>query len=272
MHVLELYTDDRLQARQTRSSKMLRTVFGHQGNPAGQRGGPRSKSSVPTSPSYNPITRSLVDEVIDADAHAQLEARRQQPDVVVHVLAILRRIPLPMLYRATGWQTDEDGRAASGARLGRFLHRDGAAARKCLWHAATIFMELRSVRHFACYDAFSLCVAVCYIWSYAHLGPKTRHPAPQPGDTDPSRPQRATLRLDGLSKRRDVERWIVSGGDTDIHITGIGLLSGSNSRFLLLTEAIRILTNQPAWSGFCRGLARAFLQLRRGELPNLGKE
>ena len=272
MHVLELYVDDRLQARQARSSKILRTVFGHQRTPAVQRGDLSSKSTVPTSPSYSPATKPLVDEVIDADAYAQIETRRQQQDMVVHVLAILRRIPLTTLYRATGWQTDEDGKAASGLRLGRFLHRDDTAARKCLWHAATIFMELRNVRHFACYDAFSLCVAVCYIWSYAHLGPEARRPASQSVDANPSLPQRATLRLDGLPRRRDVERWIMTGGDTDIHVTGIGLLSGSNSRFLLLTEAIRILTNQPAWSGFCRGLAMTFVQLRRGELPNHDKE
>lgn len=68
-----------------------------------------------------------------------------------------------------GWQTSETGMEQSKVRLRTFLQRNGVVARKCLWHAASIFAMLRNVRHFACYDAQTLCFAVNYIWAYERL-------------------------------------------------------------------------------------------------------
>ncbi|SPQ22636.1 b6b2e5fa-6476-445c-adbd-fbbda463b2a1 [Thermothielavioides terrestris] len=279
IRVLELYVDDRLRSRQSRSSRMLRSIFSNPGEPDDERAGPLPPSSVPLSPRDSPDERSFVDETIDTEAYTHLGSRHPTTDLVVHVLAILRLVPLATLYRATGWQTDQAGMARAKAHMGRFFHRDRAGARKCLWHAAVIFSELRNARRFACYDALNLCVSVCYIWLYAHLAPgpprdRDRDRSQQPEGASPSAPQQrgTVIGLDKLAERRDVEKWIASGAEAEIYITGVGRLRGPNSQAILLGDATKTLMNQAAWRPLCRGLARAFTQLKRGELPDLGPE
>lgn len=271
MHVLELHVDDRLRSRQTHSSRIMRSMFGNKTNATGQYDRHVPRPSMPAEPATCPDNSSSVDEAIDTEAYAQLGSRLQ-PDLVVHVLAILRCVPLVMLYQSTGWQTHKLGMARSQTHLGQFIYQNSIAARKCLWHAAIIFTELRNVRHFACYDALNLCVAVCYIWSYTHLSPEARHQEQPSRGRNPTRPQCPIVRVDKLVRKLDVEEWIRSREVTETHITGVGSLKGSNSCLILLNDAMKTLMNQRAWSGLCRALARSFAQLRNGGTPDMDSD
>ena len=79
-------------------------------------------------------------------------------DPIVHVIAILREIPLRLIYASLGWQ-------ASGAEMQRFremlkgyLQRNQSTARTCLWHAAQIYSSSRDLRYPVHY--FSLCFTI----------------------------------------------------------------------------------------------------------------
>lgn len=225
------------------------------------------RSSFPSTPGRPTNEAHILDELLDAESYAQL-SDRQARDFLVHVLAILRHVPLVTLYRATGWETDEAGMAKAKAHVIGFFRHNRTAALKCLWHAAIVFTDLSHVRLFACYDALNLCVAVCYIWCFIEFDRGAR----KIRQTNGARHDSAVVRLDTLATKAALEQWIRSGGLAEIHITGVGLLSGSNSRLLLLSDAIKTLTRQPAWSGLCQGLASAFEKLKSGKMPRLEPE
>lgn len=158
--------------------------------------------------------------------------------------------------------------AKAKVHLLNFFRHNRTTALKCLWHAAIIFTDLSHVHFFACYDAFNLCVAVCYIWSFIDFD----RDVPGMRRTNGARHDSPVVRLDTLATKAAVEQWTRSGGIAEIHITGIGLLSGANSRLRLLNDAIKTLTRQPAWSGLCQSLASTFVKLKSGEMPRLEPE
>lgn len=205
---------------------------------------------------------AFLDQVIDAQAYSQLVSRYER-DLLVHVLAILRHVSLARLYQATGWQTNEAEMESSRTYLRQFLEQDKKAARRCLWHAAIVLTELRNAQHFACYDTLNMCVAVCFLWSFARLGPQTQ---------DMTGQQKPAVRVDNLAHQGLISKWISEGDDADVYITGVGLLQGPESANILLSDAIKILSNQTTWSRLCHGLARAFTQLRNDEMINLDSE
>lgn len=249
---LELYVQDRLQSDLLRSSKALQSMFAKKDMYSrGISGSPEASLEKP----------AFLDQVIDEQAYSQLGSRHER-DLLVHVLAILGHVSLAMLYQATGWQTNEIEMESSRTYLRKFLKRDKKAARRCLWHAAIVLTELRNAQQFACYDTLNMCVAVCFLWSFARLGPQTQ---------DMTGQQKTAVRVDKLS-RQELIKWISEGDDADIYITGVGLLQGPDSANILLSDAIKTLSSQLTWSRLCHGLARAFTQLRNDEMINLDSE
>ncbi|KAI0156034.1 hypothetical protein BJ166DRAFT_531989 [Pestalotiopsis sp. NC0098] len=250
---LEMYVQDRLQSDLLRSSKALQSMFTKQDmHSRGTLGSPEVSLEKP----------AFLDQVIDAQAYSQLVSRYER-DLLVHVLAILRHVSLARLYQATGWQTNEAEMESSRTYLRQFLEQDKKAARRCLWHAAIVLTELRNAQHFACYDTLNMCVAVCFLWSFARLGPQTQ---------DMTGQQKPAVRVDNLAHQGLISKWISEGDDADVYITGVGLLQGPESANILLSDAIKILSNQTTWSRLCHGLARAFTQLRNDEMINLDSE
>lgn len=185
-------------------------------------------------------------------------------ETIFHVLAILRLVPLETLHSATGWQTTKEQMAKSKARFKDFYIHNRAKARKALWHAACIFRSTRSCRRLACYDALSLTVSMGYVYCYSEvhvlLSQTSRTSAS--AESPPS-----IVRLDQLHERPAVERWIETGADSIVHLTGVGLLDGSDHCMRFLRDLERTLLSQIAWRGFCRAFAGTFAQLRRGETP-----
>lgn len=214
---------------------------------------------------------AFLDQVIDEQAYSQLGSRYER-DLLVHVLAILRHVPLARLYQATGWQTNEGEMESSRTYLSQFLGQDKKAARRCLWHAAIVLTELRNTQSFACYDTLNMCVAICFLWSFARLGPQTQNHAQIIPRANMTGQLRTTVRVDRLVQQESISQWISAGDDAEVYLTGTGLLRGPDSVNILLSDAIKILSNQPTWSRLCHGLARAFTQLRNDEMINLDSE
>lgn len=75
------------------------------------------------------------------------------------------------------------------------------------------------------------------------------------------------IRLDLLKERSGVELWIQTGEDAQVHITGVGVLNGSDSTLRLLADGRKTLLSQTAWQGICRGIAQCFLQVMQGGRP-----
>jgi hypothetical protein len=270
MHVLELHVDEILQDYHSRSSRFLRLVFAN--GATSEHGSYITGSSIPASP------RNLHDDVfsvegaIDTGVYAQLGGW-DAPDLLVHVLAILRCVPLATLYHSAGWQTDVAGTIRAKDQLRAFFRNKTTSARKCLWHAAIVYTELRKGRQFACYDSLNIWVAVCYIGSYATLGPEKPTQAPsvhRPNNR--TSVQNRAIRLDKLTKRNEVEKWFNSGAEGEVHITGVGLLRGANSHTILLNDVSKILMKQVSWPGLCQALARAFIKITQGGVPDADPE
>ncbi|QKD55425.2 uncharacterized protein FOBCDRAFT_184286 [Fusarium oxysporum Fo47] len=181
-------------------------------------------------------------------------------DTILHVIAILRLIPLETLHSATGWETNKEQMFKSKMHLNDFFKNSGVKARKGLWHATCIFKTTRSSRRLACYDALSLTVAMDYIYCYSETCASLSQTSTRPLIT----------RLDQLQGRDAIGRWIEHGGDNVVHLTGVGILDGSDHCVRFLRDLERTLVSQIAWRGFCRAFASSFAQLRRGETPTKG--
>ncbi|KAH7200495.1 hypothetical protein DER44DRAFT_813855 [Fusarium oxysporum] len=199
----------------------------------------------------------LLDTTIDQLTLKSLLGPGECTDTLLHVIAILRLIPLETLHSATGWETNKEQMMKSKLYLNDFFKNSGLKARKGLWHATCIFKTTRSSRRLACYDALSLTVAMGYIYCYSETRALLVPSATRPMIT----------RLDQLQDRKAIERWIENGGDDVVHLTGVGILDGSDHCVRFLRDLERTLVSQIAWRGFCRAFASSFAQLRRGETP-----
>lgn len=185
---------------------------------------------------------------------SNIESSRQDP--IVHVIAILREIPLRMIYASVGWQASGAEMQRCREKLKRYLQRNQSTARTCLWHAAQIYSSSRSIRYPAYYSSLSFAIAVSYIFLYDQIVPC---PAPQ-GDL---------LRLDKVVEKPDMDAWTSGVQDPRAHITGIGILDSAESSRRLLVDAEKALRSQRPWRSMARVLADCFAQMGRGEKPSI---
>ncbi|RGP79356.1 hypothetical protein FLONG3_2511 [Fusarium longipes] len=254
--LLEFYLDDRDMSRQLLSSKRLRSSFtpllGQEASTDAQDA--LNRLDIRTN---NHHLIAIIDQLTLTNA-------RTSGDTLVHFIAILTLLPIPLetLHFATGWRADQEQMSKAKRRLREFFQNDGSKARKGLWHAARIFKITRNSRRLMCYDALSLATAMGYIYSYSEARSSISQSA-QPSHllTRPS-----IVRLDQLEETSDVEQWIKSDTENIVHLTGVGLLDGSDDCIRLLLDIEKTLNAQIAWRGFCRMLATCFSQVRKGEL------
>jgi hypothetical protein len=217
-----------------------------------------------THKSENTLLGTSIDRLSFPPRHNIPSSGGGRSETIFHVLAILRLVPLETLHSATGWQTNEEQMAKSKAQFKDFYMHNGAKARKGLWHAACIFRSTRSCRRLACYDALSLTASMGYVYCYSEARSLLSQ---TPGTSASGESPPSIVRLDQLHERSTVERWIETGADCIVHLTGVGLLDGSDDCVRFLQDLERTLLSQIAWRGFCRAFAGTFAQLRRGETP-----
>ncbi|KAI1044992.1 hypothetical protein LB505_012429 [Fusarium chuoi] len=255
--LLELYTDNMNSYRQMRSSQLLQSSFALYLNSPATNDTQYALNSSLQRPDTVRSGSALLDTTIEQLTLNNKSDHGACTDTILHVIAILKMIPLETLHSATGWETNKEQTMKSKMHLKDFFKNDSVKTRKGLWHATCIFKTTRSSRRLACYDALSLTVAMGYIYCYsetcASLAPASTRPV--------------ITRLDQLQDRDAIEEWIANGGDNVVHLTGVGLLDGSDHCVRFLRDLERTLVSQIAWRGFCRAFASSFAQLRRGETP-----
>ncbi|EYB24232.1 hypothetical protein FG05_10654 [Fusarium graminearum] len=255
--LIELYLDERDISHQLLTSKILRSSFASYFD---------SESSTDTQKAFEKFdTRSLnphLDGIIDQLTFANSGTGG---DTIFHCISILRLIPIPLetLHFATGWQANKQQMLESKMRLKDFFQNNSSKARKALWHAVCIFKTTRNSQRLMCYDAFSLISAMGYIYSYSEA--RSSISDASPGSQTSTRPP--IVRLDQLNEKSDVERWIDNDSESLVHLTGVGLLDGSDHCVRFLRDIEKTFSSQIAWRGFCRILATCLSQLRRGEMP-----
>lgn len=265
---LEFFVDEKNLARQVRCSQATRaSVASSLGLPS--HGAHQTLAwQAPVDLDEQEAERGLLDtafntQVLQKLNDVLLEAGTGQTDTLLHVLVILRHVPLMTLHWATGWQTTKEQKLQSKSNLRDFFHQHGSRARSCLLHACLIFRMTRVSQRGACYDVFSRMVAVCYIYCYIELCTAKSNAASS------SQPQQrpSIVRLDQVGDKASIEQWIENGGDSVVHLTGVGLLNGTDACARFLRDVEKSLLSQVAWKGLCRGFAACFAQLRHGENP-----
>jgi hypothetical protein len=255
--LLELYIDDRNYYRQRRNSQLLQSSLASYLKSSANRDVQQAPNLSPPRPDLRGSEFAPLDTTIDELTLKNISNPGHCRDTIFHVIAILRLIPLETLHSATGWETNKEQMKKSKMHLNDFFNNNGVKARKGLWHATCIFKITRNSRRLACYDTLSLTVAMGYIYCYSEI--RTSF------SSTPARP--VITRLDQLQDREAIERWIENGGGNVVHLTGVGLVDGSDHCVRFLRDLERTLVAQIAWRGFCRALAGSFAQLRRGETP-----
>lgn len=186
-------------------------------------------------------------------------------DLTIHVISMLRHASFWCLVSIGGWQASESEAERATAQMKAWIQTEPALSRKCLWHSAMVFGNLRLKRHFACYDPLSLCISVLYIQLYDHFTARTaRHDIVSVSDASHHGPP---LRLDRLKNYQALDLWIKHGGSARIHITGVGFLHTRETPTKIWTEYRKILMASSAWWGICRGLAWAAGRMMEGERP-----
>jgi hypothetical protein len=274
--MLELFLNEKRTSRQQRSSQLLKSnSASYFGFPPRATQGPDPPAIVEP-PAFNTDNDPSIDIPLDMLAFDSFQNQSSAPpghdETLFHVLSILRRTPLEILHQATGWQATKEEKLASRAKLKGFFQWSRLDARRCLWHATRIFDSTSRSRLLACYDVFSLTVAMGYIHCYCELH-LARHTAAshQLGQTH-TRQQRRIARLDNLRDRSSVKAWIADRHEDEIiHLSSVGLLEGFDRSVRFLRAIERTLTEQIAWRGFSRAFASSFAQLRRGETPSIPK-
>ncbi|KAF4499299.1 hypothetical protein FAGAP_4504 [Fusarium agapanthi] len=255
--LLELYIDGRNYYRQSRTSQLLQSSFASYLNYSANSDTQHAPNPWLPRPGSSRSESALLDTTIDQLTLKNMSKPGDCTDTIFHVIAILRLIPLETLHSTTVWETNKEHMFKSKMHLNDFFKNSGVKERKGLWHATCIFKTTRSSRRLACYDALSLTVAMGYIYCYSETRTSLSGVSTRPQIT----------RLDQLQDTEAIERWIESGGDNVVPLTGVGKLDGSDRCVRFHRDLEGTLVSQIAWRGFCRAFASSFAQLRRGETP-----
>jgi hypothetical protein len=216
--------------------------------------------------------RSGIDCILARFQEASLQGGVNSPILCsVHKFAtlfrLLRFIPYRWMYVASGWMAEHEEAQAAAQNIARLLHTEQEQSRQSLLHAARIFRLIRSQSQLDAYDSLLLLIAVLYIWYYDRLAP--RHQL-QFSDTKGHQ----ILRLDQDSGNDLLKQWITKGNRIaiNLHISGLGVLNGSDSVSRILREAIRILHNNKTWSQQSNAIKNALSQILSGAAPSFSGE
>ncbi|CAN9084229.1 unnamed protein product [Alternaria alternata] len=258
IQILSLYADERAILDQVRSSRRLSALLRPELAIALQEQDVNSNRDSLLSSGVSPDDITYLDQRIEdaiTSTHLSCHAGdHTMYDPVVHVISILRNIPLRMIYASVGWQANLAEMQKTRERLKEYLRRNLDTARICLWHAAQIYAFTRNDRYPAYYATLSFAIAVTYILLYDQiLGQKDTS-----GDL---------VRLDKIKEKIDITAWARDGEGSRVHITGIGILNSTESSQRLLADAGNILRSQRPWRGISEDLVGCFAQMSQGRMP-----
>jgi hypothetical protein len=207
----------------------------------------------------------LSDEICQASSQHDRHSR-----VVIHLVSILRKVPLRDIYASSGWRATTEEIKTSKSNITSWMKENQPCARQCLWHAVSIFSALRTERNFYGHDPFCFLIAALFIWSFDLFArpSESRELGSEAGWLNSKPP----TRVDRLRGKHQVQEWITFGDHDNVHITGIGLLTGVDSARRLLVDLREILLSQQPWSPLCHGLAYAISRVLAGLHPTLMDE
>ncbi|KAH9436423.1 hypothetical protein MCOR02_000095 [Pyricularia oryzae] len=260
MSLMAMYADVKNNQRQRRASRLAMNTFGSHLKAMSPR-----IAKAPVRPCFietddkammdNPLLEQSIEHIALLTSEESARCHATLP----HLLGILRTVSVRTLCSGTGWQTETAQMNKLKAEFREFLRRDGARARRCMWHAACISKLLQTTRRLASYDVFTAGIATCFIVLYMEL---------RPAEPQPSARWRV-VRLDQLSTWEDVQDWARNGGDANIHLTNVGVMREPDSlvRFLRITE--KAMLRQVAWNAYFTAWAKTLVQLRHGEKPTM---
>jgi hypothetical protein len=193
--------------------------------------------------------------------------QRSDPDLSVHVISILRHVPLRTLTAATGWHASHEEMQNSIQTLDAWFREEPALSRWCLWHAALVFSGFRSRHHLACWDPLCLCIASLYIQFYDQVILESSDCAVPvgPAASGSVRP----IRLDCVHDQKTLQSWINDTASIPIHITGIGILRSKGDPLRIQAELHRRLVMSSNWWGISRGIAWAVDKSLNGRQPSM---
>ncbi|CAI9638112.1 unnamed protein product [Alternaria burnsii] len=258
IRILSLYADERAILDQVRSSQRLSALLKPELATALQEQDVNSNRDSLLSSGVSPDEITYLDQRIEdaiASTHLSCHAGdHTMYDPVVHVISILRNIPLRMIYASVGWQANLAEMQKTRERLKEYLRRNPDTARICLWHAAQIYAFTRNDRHPAYYATLSFAIAVTYILLYDQI-------------LSQKNTSRDLVRLDKIKEKTDITAWARDGEGSRVHITGIGILHSTESSQRLLADAGNILRSQRPWRGISEDLVACFAQLSQGRMP-----
>ncbi|KAJ5964016.1 uncharacterized protein N7479_003892 [Penicillium vulpinum] len=181
-----------------------------------------------------------------------------------HLLQIIRFVPYRMLYSSCGWSMRKPEADTFAQQISQKLEEEPQKARHTLIHAAQLLHTIQTQQLPECFDSFFVLMASLYIWFYDRFivagkrgevaGPMHLH----------------ILRIDRDIGHDNLANW-VNGEDEDeklIHISGIGVLNGSDSTSRVLKEAIHVLSHEGPWSVQSNTIARSLQGMLAGGLPS----
>jgi hypothetical protein len=213
---------------------------------------------------------SSVDKAFDvlvlgtADEHA-----RDGESSLFHLLSITRHIPLPHLYAFSMWRSSEVEMQESRDYLRTWMKREPVISRQCLWHATRIFESIKRKRQYACYEPFTLLIAMLTIWAFDTLAEP--HNEAHSGWSEMNSVQPLT-RINQLKTATEVKSWTRSEQSGGIFVDGIGLLRGTGSSRRLMMEGLQILSSGKAWPRLRAALAHGVSEVLQGRPPSHPEE
>jgi hypothetical protein len=183
----------------------------------------------------------------------------------LHIMSILRHVSLRAVYAFSGWEADDRQVQEARTYLRRWINSDVQSVRKCLWHAALIFRTLRKKRRMSCFDVFYILIATLIIWTYCMLHSDTGMSGVQ--RQQPNHRSADAVRIDKVELSA-LSSWL-QGECHTIHLTGLGVLEGSQGARRVLEELGKVLMSGTEWAESRRGIAWATEQVISGRKAHL---
>lgn len=183
-------------------------------------------------------------------------------DCSLHVLSILRHISLTAIYAFSGWEADSCEIQEAKTYLENWILNDMTSVRRCLWHAACVFREMRNTSHFSCFDSFFILIATLVIGTYCTLSSEITHCT-----DEASCGHREPVRIDSFTDCEALQHWLQHCGRRRIHLAGLGILEGPQGARRVIEEYRNILRSRVGWFNLRNNLAFLAEQMLADRLP-----
>lgn len=250
-------TIDRIASRLIKTQQSLLSALGQGSSNLSEKASFANLNYGDHSHSVNDaIDRSIAEALGPGHAKQDEDVTSQSS---LHILSILRLVSLRAMYAFSGWEANDLQVHEARAYLERWIREDAQASRKCLWHASLVFQTLRNRRPLSCFHVFYMLIASLTLWIYCMLSE---------GDGTISEAESEdAIRLDKV-EWASLSSWL-TGKNKRIHLTGLGILEGSQGARRVLEELHKTLLSGTEWAPLRRGIAQAVEQVLSGNKANI---